>query len=274
MNKIYSAIIGIFCICSYANASSVIATINGTPITDTDVNARIELMAKQGNTSLTNRKQAFQNIVNDYVKLNYAANFNVKPTDKDADKELAHMNLGSLSETTKNMARLAVRSDIAWGVITARTIIPTIKISENEIKEERIDLIRERGLPIETTIIRLTDIPNDIAKKLKAPKNCDNAEQIAEEFGGFPQKITAMQYELSPEIRERIADLPLMTWSQVENGSVVLVCKEKKTKEYANLDEIIKQNATYKKAAMTADQQLKQLRRKAVIIINDDRYKL
>ena len=274
MNKFYVAMFGIFCAFSYANASSVIATINGNPITDTDVNARIELMTKQGNTSLTNRKQAFQNIVNDYVKLNYAANFNVKPSDKDADKELKNMNLGSLSETTKNMARLAIRSDIAWGVITARTIIPTIKISDTEINEERQDLIRERGLPIETTIIRLTDVPSDIAKKLKTPKNCDNAEKIAEEFGGFPQKITAMQYELSPEIRERIAALPLMTWSPIENGSVVLVCKEKKTKEYADLDEIIKQNATYKKAAQVADQQLKQLRRKAVIIINDDRYKL
>lgn len=274
MNKFYIAVLGTLFTFSFANAASVIATVNGTPITDTDVNARIELMSKQGNTSLTNRKQAFQNIVNDYVKLNYAANFNVKPTDKDADKELQNMNLGSLSETSKNMARLAIRSDIAWGVITARTIIPTLKISESEINEEKQDLVRERGLPIETTIIRLTDIPVDIAKKLKTPKNCDDAEKIAEEFGGFPQKITAMQYELSPEIRERIAGLPLMTWSKIQEGSVLLICKEKKTKEYGNIDEIIKQNATYKKAAQTADQQLKQLRRKAVIIINDDRYKL
>jgi hypothetical protein len=53
-----------------------------------------------------------------------------------------------------------------------------------------------------------------------------------------------------------------------------LICSEKKGSEYKNLDEIIKQNATFKKASFTADQQLKQLRRKAVIIINDDRYKL
>ena len=274
MNKIYVAILGLLCTLSCADAASVIATVNGTPITDTDVNARIELMTKQGNTSLTNRKQAFQNIVNDYVKLDYAANFNVKPTNKDADKELQNMNLGSLSETTKNMARLAIRSDIAWGVITARTIIPTLKVTESDINSERQDLIRERGLPIETTIIRLSGIPTDIAKKLKTPKNCDDAEKIAEELGGYPQKITALQYELSPEIRERIAVLPLLTWSPVQDDSVLLVCKEKKTKEYENLDEIIKQNATYKKAAGVADQQLKQLRRKAVIIINDDRYKL
>ena len=84
-----------------------------------------------------------------------------------------------------------------------------------------------------------------------------------------------MQYELAPEMRQKIAGLPLLTWSKPDaNGSMVLVCSEKKGKEYKNLDEIIKQNAQFKKASFIADQQLKQLRRKAVIIINDDRYKL
>ena len=50
--------------------------------------------------------------------------------------------------------------------------------------------------------------------------------------------------------------------------------KDSKGKEYKNLDEVIKQNAIYKKASFNGEQQLKQLRRKAVIIINDDRYKL
>ena len=45
-------------------------------------------------------------------------------------------------------------------------------------------------------------------------------------------------------------------------------------KEYKDLDKIIEQNATYKKASIAAEQQLKQLRRKAVVIVNDDRYKL
>ena len=75
-------------------------------------------------------------------------------------------------------------------------------------------------------------------------------------------------------MRERTANLPLLTWSNIKDNSVILICKETKTKEYKNLDEIIKQNATYKKASFVAEQQLKQLRRKAVIIINDDRYKL
>ena len=274
MKKIFKVFAFLFLIVNSANAATVVGSVNGKPITDTDITARTELMARQGKTSTTNRKQAFQNIVDDYIKLDYAANFNVKPTDSDADKELNKMNIGSINDTMRSMARLAVRSDIAWQVLMARTIVPTIEVSEKDLAEERSDIAREHGLPIEITMLRLIDIPTDISNKLTKPKNCDAAEKMVEDLGGYPQKITAMQYELAPEIRNRISGLPVLTWSKNENNTVLLICSEKKTKEYKNLDEIIKQNAIFKKASFAADQQLKQLRRKAVIIVNDDRYKL
>lgn len=257
-----------------ANATSVVGSVNGKAITDSDITARTELMARQGKTSKTNRKQAFQNIIDDYIKLDYAANYNVKPTDKDADKEINQMKLGDMNATVRSMARLAVRANIAWNIMMARTIVPDIKVSKTDIEEERASIAREHGLPIEITMLRLTDVPDDIYSKLTKPKNCDTAEEMVEKLGGYPQKITAQQYELAPEVRNRIAGLPVLTWSKNENGTVFLVCSEKKGKEYKNLDEIIKQNALYKKASSVAEQQLKQLRRKAVIIVNDDRYKL
>ena len=274
MKKIFSIFAVLFLSVGFADAATVIATVDGNPITDTDITARVALMAKQGRTSATNRRQALQNIVDDYIKLNYANNFGVRPTNDDADKELKRMNLGTMDDTMRSIARLAVRSDIAWQVIMSRTIMPTIDVSESDIASEKSDLIRERGLPIEITMVRLTDIPNDVAKKLTKPKNCDSAIKMAEDLGGYPQKITALQYELSDDMRQRIADLPLLTWSNIVDGSVVLICKETKNKEYKNIDEIIKQNAMFKKASQVADQNLKQLRRKSVIIINDDRYKL
>ena len=274
MKKFFNIFALIFLGVNCANAASVVGTVNGNAITDSDITARTELMARQGKTSKTNRKQAFQNIIDDYIKLDYAANYNVKPTDKDADNELKNMNLGEMSATMRSMARLAVRANIAWNVIMSRTIVPDIEINKSDIDEERNSLAREHGLPIEITMLRLIDIPDDIYKKLTKPKSCDSAEEMVEKLGGYPQKITAMQYELAPDVRERIAGLPLLTWSKNENKTVFLICSEKKGKEYKNLDEIIKQNATYKKASAAAEQQLKQLRRKAVIIVNDDRYKL
>lgn len=256
------------------HGASVIATVNGTPITDTDITLRTQLMNRQGKTSTDNRRIALQNIIDDNVKIAYAQNFNAVPDDEIVDKELQKMNLGEMGAAEKEMARSALRSEIAWQIIVARTILPTVDVSSEDINAEKINLAREHGLPIEMTIVRLTDIPSDVAEKLTKPKSCDDAVQMAQNMGGAPQKFTALQYELSDDIRTRVADLPRLTWSPVQDGTVLLVCDTSKTSEYKNIDNMIKQNTMYKQAMFMADQQLKQLRRKAVIVINDDRYKL
>ncbi len=264
----------ILSLCGVANAATVVANVDGKPITDTDITARTKLMARQGKTSTDNRRVALQNIIDDSVKLKYAANFGVKPTEKDADAELKKMNLGDLSASEREMARSAIQAEMAWQVIVARTIVPTVDISREDIASERASLEREHGLPLEMTLVRLVDVPDEVASKLTKPKNCDDAIDMAEMLGGAPQKFTAMQYELSPDVREQIAGLPTLTWSKPKDGSVFLICKSAKTAEYGKLDDIIKQNAVYKQSMFIADQQLKQLRRRAVVIINDDRYKL
>ena len=256
------------------SAASVVASVGGTPITDTDITARVKLMARQGNTATDNRRIALQNIIDDNVKLAYAQNFNAVPSDDDVKKELKRMNLGDLSASEREMAMNATRADIAWQIVVARTVLPSITASDEDITAERNALARQHGLPIEMTIVRLVDIPEDIANKLAKPKSCDDAMEIASKLGGAPQKFTALQYELSADIRERVAGLPKLKWSPRVDNSVLLVCETKKTKEYGDLDKIIKQNAMFKQAMFIADQQLKQLRRKAVIVINDDRYKL
>ena len=274
MKKILLMIIGISCIGMSANAASVVATVNGEPITDIDVTARTTLMTKQGKTSTDNRRQALQNIIDDNVKLAYAANFGAVPDDETVAKEIEKMKLGDLTATERAMANNAVKAEIAWQIVVARTVLPTVEITDADIAAERNALARENGLPIEMTIIRLVDIPADVATKLTKPKNCDDAMQMVRNLGGVPQKFTALQYELAPDIRNRVIDLPRMTWSPVVDRSVLLVCDTKKTSEYGKLDEMIEQNAMFKQAMFIADQQLKQLRRKAVVVINDDRYKL
>lgn len=265
----------LFCIATCPlHAASVVANVNGTPITDTDITARTTLMARQGKTSTDNRRVALQNIIDDNVKLTYAANFNAIPEDDIVEKELKKMKLGDLSAAERDMARSAMRAEIAWQIIIGRTILPTIDVSQEDIAAERAALAGEHGLPLEMTIIRLTDIPADVASKLTKPKSCDDAMEMARNLGGVPQKFSAMQYELSADIRARVASLPKLTWGPRVDDSVLLVCESNKTKEYGNLDKVIKQNAEYKQAMFMADQQLKQLRRKAVIVINDDRYKL
>lgn len=272
IKSIFALLFAFFAVPAFG--ASVVATINGTPVTDTDITARTKLMARQGKTSTDNRRVALQNIIDDAVKLAYAQNFSVNPDDKTVDAELKKMNLGDLSASERTVARNALRAEIAWQVVVARTVLPTVNVSADDVSAERANLAREHGLPIEMTIVRLTDIPADVAEKLTKPKSCEDAVEMAERLGGLPQRFTALQYELSADIRERVASLPRLTWSPRVDGAMLLVCDTKKTDEYKNLDDIIKQNATYKQAMFLADQQLKQLRRKAVIVINDERYKI
>ena len=265
------------CLCvlsGAAHGASVVASVNGEPITDADITARVTLMNKQGKTSTDNRRQALQNIIDDNVKLAYASNFNAVPDDQVVDEELKKMKLGDLSATERAMAKSALRAEIAWQIIVARTILPTVDVTDADIAAERNAIARDQGLPIEMTIVRLIDIPADVAAKLTKPTSCDDAMQMARNLGGAPQKFTALQYELAEDIRARVVGLPKLTWSPVVDRSVLLVCGTKKTDEYGKLDDIIEQNASFKQAMFIADQQLKQLRRKAVIVINDDRYKL
>lgn len=87
MKKIAFAIIS--CVLSVsALGASIVASVNGVPITDTDITARTTLMNKQGQTSTDNRRQALQNIIDDNVKISYASNFNAVPDDDDVKKEL------------------------------------------------------------------------------------------------------------------------------------------------------------------------------------------
>lgn len=272
IGALFTVLCSLFIVNCYA--ATVVATVGGRAVTDADVTARVGLMTKQGNTSTNNRREALQNIIDDFVKLDYAANFNVKPSDADVVKQMSAMNLGELSSTQRAVAKNALTADIAWQMIVARTILPTIDVSNEEVASERNSIAREHGLPIEMTIVRLTNIPADIADKLTKPKSCDDAENIARNLGGVPQKFTAVQYELSADVRERVAALPRLTWSSRVDNSVLLVCDTKRTSEYGKLDDMIKQNAMYKKAMFIADQQLKQLRRKAVVVITDKKYEI
>lgn len=272
MKRYIIALFALFCMPAWA--TTVVATVNGRAITDDDITARTKLMSYQGKVSTDNRRVALQNMIDDVVKLNYAANFGINPSDKDVDTELKHMGLPALSGNEKSIAQNAVRANIAWQIVVARTVLPMVDVTDADIAAEKADLARSRGLPIEVTLVRLVNVPDFVIEKLDKPSSCDDAMRMAENFGGAPQKFTALQYELSADVRDAIADLPLLTWSRPVDSSVFLVCNTKNTKEYGKLDKVIKQNAEYKQAMTMAEQQLKQLRRKAVVVIKDSRYKL
>jgi len=271
-------LIPLFAAVPAANAATVVATVNGAPVTDRDITARVKLMALQGDARTDNRLRALSNIIDDNIRLAFAAQVQISPSDAEVNREIDALrsrgfDTSGLDPVGMNMLRLAMRANIAWQMVVGRTIMPTVNVTDQDIKDEIADLSRTRGLPVYVTLLRLVDIPEDIAAKLSPPKDCADAERMARTLGGAPVRVTAPEFELSEEVRARISILPELSWSSRQDRSVLLVCDRKRMAEYGDLDNVIRQNAIFKRAMFMGDQQLKQLRRRAVIVINNPSYR-
>jgi len=221
---------------------TVVAVVDGNPITDVDITERTKIMP----AALDNREVAKNAIIDDFIKIEYAKSMKIEPSEKEVDAEIKDANL-------------------AWRTVI-RATVPTISVSEADIAAEMADLERERGLPLAMTFVRLIKVPKDVYAKLEKPESCDDAENMARKLGGAPQRVDALEYELAPEIREHFIGLQNLTWSPLRDGQTFLICDKKKTDEWGRLDEIIRQNAVYKRALFQTDQLLRQLRRRATII--------
>ena len=246
---------------AYAATVRVVATVNGYPITDADITERTKLLPP----ALNNRENAKNAIIDDYIKIDYARQFKIEPTEKEVDEAIKN----SKREGGGPQLRLAARAAVAWQMMIMRAIAPTISVGKKEFADELADIERAQGLPEEITFVRLINIPAKVYEKLEAPKDCDGAEKMARDLGGAPQRITALGYELAPEIRAVLAGLEMMRWSPLVEKKAYLICGKKKTSEWKDLDDIVRQNAIYKRALFRADQILKQQRRKAIIVTSD-----
>jgi hypothetical protein len=244
------------CIVNFAHAATIVATVNEKPITDLDITNRIRIMPP----SLNNREAAKNAIIDDILRLEYAEQFRIAPTDKEVND--------AMKEHKDNpQMRLAIRANLAWQMVIMRTIIPTITIEPDDIKHEFADLQRERGLPERVDFILLNTVSPEVYRQLgKDAASCSAAETKVRSMGGFPLRLNELEYELAPEIRHRFIDLPRFTWSPLSEGRTVMWCKRERTDQWEGLDEIIEQNARLKRAFFQADQILKQQRRRAAII--------
>ena len=120
MKKLLVGLLGIiFCMPGYA--ASVVASVNGAPITDADVTARVSLMNKQGQTSTDNRRIALQNIIDDSVKIAYAQNFGAVPDDETVDTELKKITRRATKKDVE--AYLKNLEDAKEALVTCRDIV-------------------------------------------------------------------------------------------------------------------------------------------------------
>ena len=242
-------------------AATIVATVNENPITDIDIRNRVRLMP----TSLNNREAAKNAIIDDLLKIEHANQFRITPTDQEVSDAIRNHTVWR-EHPNNPQTQMAARANIAWQMFIMRAIMPTITVTDEDIRQELLDLQRERGLPEMVDFIRVINMPEAMYRRLTQPASCAAAERMVRDLGGVPLRMQEQEFELNPEVRREWVEVPLMTWTPLKEGRTYLVCSRERTSEWGELDDIIQQNAKFKRAFFQADQVLKGLRRRAAII--------
>ena len=94
---------------SFAQESSVIATVNDQPVTTFDIDQRIKLLQFLGQRSGFDRHKIGNDLINDWVKIGEAKRYKIDPTDKDIDERLAGMAKNLKTDENGLKAKLGVQ---------------------------------------------------------------------------------------------------------------------------------------------------------------------
>ena len=129
-----------------ATAQSVRVTVNGTPITDLQVAARVKLFALEGNNG--GSRGATEQLINEALQVEEAKRLGVTVSNAQIDEALLqiarNMNVsqdklvallqqgGVSTETLRDRLRAA----IAWNAVTERAIMPQVQISELALDQQ------------------------------------------------------------------------------------------------------------------------------------------
>ncbi|MHA6691990.1 peptidylprolyl isomerase [Devosia sp. A449] len=136
-----------------AAAQNVVATVNGTNVTDMQVQARLKLFAIEGNK--TGRKGATEQLIDEAIQLSEAKRLGITVSNAQIDEALlqiarnmkvsqdrlvAMLQQGGVStETLKDRLRAA----IAWNAVTERAIMPQVQISELDLDQKAATQVKE-----------------------------------------------------------------------------------------------------------------------------------
>lgn len=129
-----------------ALAQNVRVTVDGTPITDLQIAARVKLFAIEGNN--TGSRGATEQLINEALQIAEAKRLGVTVSNAQIDAALLdiarNMNVsqdklvsmlqqgGVSTETLRDRLRAA----IAWNAVTERAIMPQVQISELELDQQ------------------------------------------------------------------------------------------------------------------------------------------
>lgn len=148
---------------SPAQAQSVVALVNGSPVTSFDIEQRVRIAALTERRRL-DRKSALRELVDDKVKLIEARRVGYRVTDDGVETEFLKMAKGNgqsereFSENLKkagiqpNALRDKIRSDLAWVVLLRDQVRRGSQVTNSELESAIEEKQRTAGTIIEYTM--------------------------------------------------------------------------------------------------------------------------
>jgi peptidyl-prolyl cis-trans isomerase SurA len=125
--------------------AATVATVNGTPITDVQVDQRLRLFRMEGNQ--TGRKGALDQLVVEAIQMNEAKRLGISVSNAQVDEaflqiarnlKVSQEKLGQiLSQGGVNADTLKdrLRASIAWNSVSQQAVMPNVQISDLELDQ-------------------------------------------------------------------------------------------------------------------------------------------
>ena len=126
--------------------AAVIVTVNGTPITDTQVSQRVKLFAMEGNR--TGQRGATEQLIDEAIQMTEAKRLNINVSNAQIDSALLDVarNVNLSQDKLINMLqsngvsmetlRDRLRASIAWAAITDQAIAPNVQVSDLQLDQQ------------------------------------------------------------------------------------------------------------------------------------------
>ena len=126
--------------------AATVVTVNGTPITDTQVDQRLRLFSMEGNT--TGRKGATDQLIDEALQMEEAKRLGITVSNAQVDEGLQQVSRNIKISQDKLIQMLQqngvgietlrdrLRAAIAWNAVSEQAIMPQVQISDLELDQK------------------------------------------------------------------------------------------------------------------------------------------
>jgi peptidyl-prolyl cis-trans isomerase SurA len=274
-----------------AVAAGIRVTVDGTPISDLQIQQRARLLALErhgGNL----RKAAEDELINEVLEMEDAKRYAITVSDADVDAAFVNMAQGlriSPDKLTQVLVangvgtqtlRARIRATLAFNQISRNVLAPRVNISEAALTQEAkakltkvnsYDYILKQVLFLAHQGQRPAARMGDAQRYRAQYKGCDSAVSVSESFTDAAVtdigRRNAMQ--LDPKMAKELASLPVggITRPQVQQNGVVMlaICDKNQSNDLTFMTNQLRAEKGNDQLKAETDKYLAELRSKATI---------